>query len=938
MTNVKQFNKTEIAPEYSWSLRQTYKAIFKARINQNNAEIRELANIGTLKVLKLFDKSLARNHILDKDDIGNTIKKIIALEYYERSPHGPLMDIPNDLKKLYEIFYGKIKTADPEKIFHLDAAKVGKRIETIREKIIEILSCFKFETTTTDINPVLRVLLKYYFIFRSAQEEHTNLSNSLIKEWRKFKLESLLRAISYIEAGIKIDEHKIESHLIKARLFRELGLFTGNIRCLHASVDSLIKIYHGKNSVIANNCYKDNKPRNTDDFIAATSIIPDIFDDIGRVLEICYDIIKTKPPNSTKLPKEIKDNGLTGWLTIVTDIQSCKQGTHQNLLTKSNKAYRELINNYFNEQTQDEIPNTKKVENNISYIAKFWPDKKSSAIPLPQIFDNRADDPIDFLTIREDIFTKDKTQHEHELDYRSPDDLLKAAARFFILEYFLKDDCFWLFKKLCPENKNITDLKVAYPYPEVSLNNIGRILCKLDMKQCEEYYRYAIELNPNYAPAHTHLALFLLRDNQCVRAQRHLRTAKEILQKYQNPREEEFDINVGEIIVNENETNLELFKFLRQKKMLSDENNDKDSMAATLYVLRRWNSYTPILPGKPRSLGGGYFLVYNDKGTVIDPGYDFLPNFTHAGLSLQDIDDICITHLHADHIADLENIILLNYELKKRLGKKQKLKIFAGTNVIEHLKKRIDSLDYKNDFNVEIINSEEFNKINNNSPIKIKLNDSYHCEENSDKYRSTDLIFNFLKDINIGFTSDTEWHNELPEQYGDCSVLVAHLGQVYPKDLDKVGNIRSFNSSGEEEHFEKRNHLGLAGIKSLVDGIIEKNNNSTKRYPRLVIISEFGEELGVYRHKIARKLNKHYHNLGYTHINFITGDIDTIVKINNDGQILVRCEYCGINKYRRYDEMSDILLPADVPSNSSVKNICHRHDPDVILSQYQHKI
>ncbi len=52
-----------------------------------------------------------------------------------------------------------------------------------------------------------------------------------------------------------------------------------------------------------------------------------------------------------------------------------------------------------------------------------------------------------------------------------------------------------------------------------------------------------------------------------------------------------------------------------------------------LAVLRKWNSYTPIIPsdGPDRSVGGGYFLHSFGMGIVIVPGIGFVENFYRAG-------------------------------------------------------------------------------------------------------------------------------------------------------------------------------------------------------------------------------------------------------------------------------------------------------------------
>ena len=83
-----------------------------------------------------------------------------------------------------------------------------------------------------------------------------------------------------------------------------------------------------------------------------------------------------------------------------------------------------------------------------------------------------------------------------------------------------------------------------------------------------------------------------------------------------------------------------------------------------LWVLRRWNSFTPRIPSVDTGPGGGYFLKWNNKGIAIDPGFDYLDNIQKAGISLGSLNAIVVTHSHPDHTADFEPLLMM---LAKRL-------------------------------------------------------------------------------------------------------------------------------------------------------------------------------------------------------------------------------------------------------------------------------
>lgn len=99
----------------------------------------------------------------------------------------------------------------------------------------------------------------------------------------------------------------------------------------------------------------------------------------------------------------------------------------------------------------------------------------------------------------------------------------------------------------------------------------------------------------------------------------------------------------------------------RKRKARRQPPRREPAISGKLVVLRRWQSLNPIIPhpGGRRLRGGGYYLLWRDKGIVIDPGYDFIQNFYDEGFSLEDIDAVVITHSHPDHDADFANLTSL---------------------------------------------------------------------------------------------------------------------------------------------------------------------------------------------------------------------------------------------------------------------------------------
>ncbi len=74
-------------------------------------------------------------------------------------------------------------------------------------------------------------------------------------------------------------------------------------------------------------------------------------------------------------------------------------------------------------------------------------------------------------------------------------------------------------------------------------------------------------------------------------------------------------------------------------------------------ILRRWNSHTPSLS---EVLGGGYFIYWKNRGTIIDPGCSFIRTFQGlTNYNFNNINMIITTHDHIDHCQDFGTLISL---------------------------------------------------------------------------------------------------------------------------------------------------------------------------------------------------------------------------------------------------------------------------------------
>lgn len=241
-----------------------------------------------------------------------------------------------------------------------------------------------------------------------------------------------------------------------------------------------------------------------------------------------------------------------------------------------------------------------------------------------------------------------------------------------------------------------------------------------------------------------------------------------------------------------------------------------------LVILRRWQSFNPKIP-RPRGSqirGGGCYLIWQGKGIVIDPGYDFIQNFYEEGFSLDDIDAVVVTHSHPDHDDDLSTLITLVKEWNdyhEKLGyppdKLIKLDLFlnesahmkfttwlkasgAGIGRIVNLPLVVwneDSLEpserlrgdnvlinlrHEYSLDLEVIPAWHDDVIGKRSSVGLKFR----------------LYFGDKRVGTVGYTGDTSCYQtyngkpesialSIEEQYKNCDVLVAHLGDIRVRDL-----------------------------------------------------------------------------------------------------------------------------------------------------------
>ena len=287
-----------------------------------------------------------------------------------------------------------------------------------------------------------------------------------------------------------------------------------------------------------------------------------------------------------------------------------------------------------------------------------------------------------------------------------------------------------------------------------------------------------------------------------------------------------------------------------------------------LLLLRKWNSFTPIIPSKEdeRYVGGGYFIYHRGCGNVIDPGYNFIENFCRAGCRITDIDNVILSHAHNDHTNDFESLLSLIYQYNRKNKIIKSSKEYKKINIymnIGSFKKFSGLMDLRSSEYIDCIYTlSERSKYKLGEGVTVQALRAYHDELISKKY-AVGLKFSIGngKDAKtILITSDTGLFphkkggladedvadvskQEIWETYRLSSkpvhLLIVHIGSIREDEFKA-----SIDAQNEKVFYP--NHLGIMGTIRVI----------SKIKPRLAIVSEFGEELIDFQEDLIKSIEK----------------------------------------------------------------------------------
>lgn len=265
---------------------------------------------------------------------------------------------------------------------------------------------------------------------------------------------------------------------------------------------------------------------------------------------------------------------------------------------------------------------------------------------------------------------------------------------------------------------------------------------------------------------------------------------------------------------------------------------------SSLLVLREWNSYTPLIPGREEAdRGGGYFIRHASEGIVIDPGYNFIENFHRAGGNLCDIDHVILTHAHDDHTAQLEALLTLFYQRRKN-GKTKEVHFYMSEGVSRKFAGLPPLWDNGIDrYQLKRPKGDYLQTLQLNSKTQLTVLPAYH-EDAATTDTAVGLAFEFTCENGalrkMVFTSDSGLYPPKPDEQGkktalwqaypknvqDPDLLVAHIGSIIKSEFE------SFSHRAEAPQYYP-NHLGMMGTFTMLHHM----------NPKASVISEFGSEL-----------------------------------------------------------------------------------------------
>ncbi len=265
-----------------------------------------------------------------------------------------------------------------------------------------------------------------------------------------------------------------------------------------------------------------------------------------------------------------------------------------------------------------------------------------------------------------------------------------------------------------------------------------------------------------------------------------------------------------------------------------------------LCVLNGWedvqkeDELAALLPDPRRAARGGYYLRWNGKGIVINPGYHFLERFHAQGYFIKDIDLVIVTRAQEDSHAEIQNIHALNHQHNIRQPQLHIIQYYLHQQAHQDLAPLLKP-HFKQERNsvhsLELyLDSPEAETVTLTAQIVL------HYFHLGGQTASLGLRLELLPSSNqairtplsFGFLSKMPWSPLLTQHLHGCDLV---LGGFEATDVEDFGRIKL-----------TQNGLGYFGSYSLADEV----------RPKLLLCCEFDGAQGDARLEILKKLRNEY--------------------------------------------------------------------------------
>lgn len=287
----------------------------------------------------------------------------------------------------------------------------------------------------------------------------------------------------------------------------------------------------------------------------------------------------------------------------------------------------------------------------------------------------------------------------------------------------------------------------------------------------------------------------------------------------------------------------QLYYYQQRSKNAQDRKNLEDH----LICLKGFASSTPAITTATfdsNCVGGGLYINYQGKGIVIDPGIGFVKNMHEAGIFIEDIDIVIVTHNHIDHNMDMSIISSLKYDLVRYNEQKRNMisnlfdlphkSAHEITWILDESSKKKFANETKGAGQCYVL-SEFIGSVKNVKGIRIAAARTHHMKSSAGRFLPHTYGIKLLLDYpngecSLGYTSDTGYFPDLDRFFHHTDLLIFNISDIYVRD---VKGLR-----------DKRTHLGYNGSLKLLRGSM----------PRLAIASEFACTNGDNRVAVAKSL------------------------------------------------------------------------------------